>query len=125
MPADHDSLMEVEQALQRAQLASDVDALEQLLHNHLRFIGPDTGVHDKAEDLAAHQAGLVAFKSSTPVEFEVHAYGTTGVTIALLELEVEVSGELVHGTCRYTRTWLCEDDRWQIVAGAVVAVPAT
>jgi hypothetical protein len=121
--ADHDSLMEAENALQRAQLAGDVNALELLLHDHLRFVGPDTGVHNKAEDLSAHEAGLIAFKASNPVEIEAHVFGTTGVSIALINMEVAVDGELVIGAYRYTRTWLFEDDRWQIVAGAVVAVP--
>jgi hypothetical protein len=115
--------MQAEHALQAAQLASDVNALALLLHDHLRFVGPDTGVHTKAEDLSSHEAGLVAFNQSSPVEIEAHVFGTTGVSIALIELEVEVSGEPVTGSYRYTRTWLFEDDRWQIVAGAVVAVP--
>ncbi|MGH2959381.1 MAG: nuclear transport factor 2 family protein [Solirubrobacterales bacterium] len=123
MAADHDSLMEAEHELQRAQLASDVNSLELLLHDRLRFVGPDTGVHTKADDLSAHEAGLVAFKASNPVEIEAHVFGTSGVSIALIELEVVVNGEPVSGAYRYTRTWLFEDDRWQIVAGAVVAVP--
>lgn len=121
---DHDSLMEAEHALQRAQLASDVNALELLLHDHLRFVGPDTQVHTKAEDLSSHEAGLVVFRASNPIEIEAHVFGTTGVSIALVELEVEMGGENVAGAYRYTRTWLYEDDRWQIVGGAVVAVPA-
>jgi hypothetical protein len=121
----HDLLMEAEHKLQRAQLTSDANALELLLHNHLRFVGPDTQVYGKADDLAAYESGLVAFKSSNPVEIEAHVFGTTGVTIALINLEVEFQGEIEIGAYRYTRTWLFEDDRWQVVAGAVVAVPAT
>lgn len=125
MAADHDSLMEAEHELQRAQLASDANALERLLHDRLRFVGPDGSVHDKAADLSAHEAGLVVFKASKPIEIEVHTFDDTGVTIALIELEVEMAGETVVGAFRYSRTWLYEDDRWQIVAGAVVPAPAT
>ena len=75
MAADHDSLIQAEHELQRAQLGSDTDTLERLLHNHLRFIGPDTGVHGKASDLDAHEGGLVVFKSSNPVEVEAHVFG--------------------------------------------------
>ncbi len=121
---DHDSLMEAEHALQRAQLAGDVNALERLLHDHLRFIGPDAAVHSKADDLSSHEAGAVIFRASNPIEIEAHVFGTTGVSIALVELEVAIDGANVAGAYRYTRTWLYEDGRWQIVAGAVVAVPA-
>ncbi|MBI2691709.1 MAG: nuclear transport factor 2 family protein [Solirubrobacterales bacterium] len=125
MAADHDSLMEAEHALQRAQLANDANALERLLHDHLRFVGPDGAVYDKAADLASYESGLVTFKASNPIEIEAHAYGTTGLTILLVELEVLTNGETVIGTYRYTRTWLYEDDRWQIVAGAAVPENAT
>lgn len=125
MAADHDSLMEAEQALQSAQLANDANALERLLHDHLRFVGPDGEVYDKAADLAAYESGLVTFKASNPIEIEAHVFGTTGLTILLVELEVLTNGETVIGEYRYTRTWLYEDDRWQIVGGAVVADKAT
>lgn len=121
MAPDHNSLMEAENALQRAQLANDANALERLLHDHLRFVGPDGKVFNKAADLAAYESGLVTFKESNPIEIEAHVFGTTGLTILLLELEVLTNGETVIGEYRYTRTWLYEDDRWQIVGGAVVA----
>ncbi|MBJ7332033.1 MAG: nuclear transport factor 2 family protein [Solirubrobacteraceae bacterium] len=124
MTADRDSLLRSEHELQRAQLASDTDALALLLHEDLRFIGPDAGVHGRAADLAAHAAGDVVFRSSNALEIEARVFGATGLSIALIELEVEVGGETVRGAYRYTRTWLHEDGRWQIVGGAVVAVPA-
>lgn len=123
MAADHDGLMAAEHELQRAQLAGDVNALELLLHAKLRFIGPDTHVHGKADDLSAHESGAVSFKASNPIEIEAQVFGDTGLSVALIELEVEVADRLVIGEYRYTRTWLFENDRWQIVAGAVVAVP--
>lgn len=121
MAADHDSLMKAEHELQRAQLANDANALNLLLHDQLRFVGPDGAIHDKAEDLSVHEAGLVAFKTAKPVEIEAHVFGTTGVSIALIDLELEVNGNFAFGGYRYTLTWLYEDDRWQVVAGSVVS----
>lgn len=125
MAADHDSLMEAEHAFQGAQLANDANALEHLLHDHLRFVGPDGAVFDKAEDLAVYESGLVTCKVCNPIEIEAHVFGTTGLTLLLVDLEVLTNGETVIGEYRYTRTWLFEDDRWQIIGGAVVAVKAT
>jgi hypothetical protein len=123
MAADRESLLEAEHELQRAQLASDTNALERLLHNHLRFVGPHGTVFDKATDLSAHEAGLIEFKASSPIVIEAHVFGTTGISLALIEMEVVFNGELVISTTRFTRTWLYEDDRWQIVGGAIVDVP--
>jgi hypothetical protein len=38
-------------------------------------------------------------------------------------LKVDVNGAPAEGTYRYVRFWIFEDDRWQIVGGAVVAIP--
>jgi Domain of unknown function (DUF4440) len=116
---DLDSLLLAERALQSAQLASDVDALDQLLHPQLRFIGPDSNVHGKEDDLESHRGGNFNFLASEEKELDAHVYGSAAVTLALLALEVEINDEPVSGNYRYTRTWVWQDQRWQIVAGAV------
>jgi hypothetical protein len=40
-------------------LASDVGALDRLLHPELLALGPDGRMIDKAEDLAAHESGVI------------------------------------------------------------------
>ena len=116
-----DSLLVAERALQAAQLASDIEQLDWLIHEKLRFIGPDSNVHGKQDDLESHRTGRFKFLSSEEKELDAHIFGETGVTFALLAMEVESEGESTSGNYRYTRTWIWEDDRWQIVAGAVTA----
>jgi hypothetical protein len=116
-------LIVAERALQQAQLAGDVGELDRLLHDRLRnFIGPDTQLHDKEEDLESHRGEVFDFKSSTELHMDAQMVGETGITTALLALEVNLNGQPVGGNYRYIRTWVFDDDRWQIVAGAVVAV---
>jgi hypothetical protein len=116
------ALIEAERALQKAQLESDVDKLELLLHDQLRnFIGPDTHLHGKADDLESHRSRVFEFKTSSELEMDAQVLGETGITTALLELDVELNGQPVGGNYRYIRTWVFDDDRWQIVGGAVVA----
>jgi ketosteroid isomerase-like protein len=121
---DRDSLLAAERELQRAQLHSDVDALDRVVHDDVElFIGPDTNLHGKAEDLRAHREHVFKFHESTELEVEANVFDTAGVTSALLALKVDVNGEPAEGTYRYVRFWIFEDDRWQIVGGAVVAIP--
>jgi ketosteroid isomerase-like protein len=117
-------LLIAERALQAAQLTSDFDALDDLIHDDLRnFIGPDTGLHGKEEDLAAHREHLFTFVESNELSVDAQVVGETGITTALLALKVKIGDDTVDGTYRYIRTWVFEDERWQIIAGAVVAVP--
>jgi hypothetical protein len=52
------SVLLAERALQAAMLASDVEALDRLLHPELVAVGPNGQLIDKAGDLAAHRSGI-------------------------------------------------------------------
>ena len=50
-------LLSAERALQAAQLAADVSALDALLDDRLVAIGPDGARHSKEDDLAGWRSG--------------------------------------------------------------------
>lgn len=114
-------LLEAERALQLAQFESDVDALAQLLHDDLRFISPSGIVVGKQDDLKLHSSGELKFLMSNTLRTEVFVKDGAGMSFATLELEVESGGEKMRGTYAYTRHWIWQDDRWQMIYGAVVA----
>ncbi|MGH2906100.1 MAG: nuclear transport factor 2 family protein [Solirubrobacterales bacterium] len=116
------ALRAAERELQRAQLESDVAALDALIHEQLRFTGPDGIAYNKQDDLDAHRSGAIKFASSRERELSVEVSGETGVTRALMEMSGQAGGQPFDGAFRYTRTWLLEDGRWQIVAARASAV---
>lgn len=120
--ADRESLLAAEHALQQAQLSSDADALEGLLHDDLAFVSPGGVVVGKADDLRLHRSGALSFRASNALEVDAHVIGETGVTLALLTMEVVADGQEVIGTYRYLRTWVFDGDRWQVIAGSAVAI---
>jgi len=114
----------LEAALRAAQLAADVPALARLVSDDLLFTGPDGQLGTKAQDLEAHRSGVVRFRSHVPEELRMRRVGPDVVVTALrARLEVEVAGDLVRGTYRYTRVWTREGDgQWRVVGGHVSAV---
>lgn len=124
-PAD-DEIVEVEAEIRTAQLNADVSALDRLIADDLLFTGPDGRLGSKAEDLALHGSGAVRFRSHAPEELRVRRVGPDVAVSALrARLEVEVRGELVSGTYRYTRVWAREEGgAWRVVGGHVGPVPA-
>lgn len=121
-PADPE-IVGLEAALREAQLSADVAALDRLIADELLFTGPDGRLATKAQDLAAHASGAVRFREHRPEELRVRAVGET-VRVAALRasLAVEVGGEPVSGTFRYTRVWAREDGGpWRVVGGHVSA----
>jgi len=114
-----------EARLRRAQLDADVAALDALIADALLFAGPNGMLGSKAEDLAAHGSGAVRFREHVPEELRARPVGADVVVTSLrARLGVEVAGELVRGTFRYTRVWAREDGHtWRVVGGHVAAVP--
>src|SRR3954465_4991005 len=98
-------LLAAERALQAAQRASDVVALDRLLHPDLLAVGPDGRLADKAADLDAHRTRV--FKIAQ-VEGE-GPHGRTprraAVTFVVLRIRGTIAGDEVAGRMRYTRTW--------------------
>ena len=116
-----DEIVAREVELRAAQLAADVAALDRLIADELLFAGPDGQLGTKAQDLDAHGSGVVRFRAHEPEELRVRRIGKH-VAIASLRarLAVEIGGQTVQGTYRYTRVWAREDGRaWRVVGGQV------
>ena len=122
--AADDDIVALEAELRRAQLDADLAALDRLIGDELLFTGPTGELGTKAEDLAAHGAGIVCFRVHEPEELRVRAVGDAVRVVALrTRLTVEVNGTPVSGPYRYTRVWAREQGApWRIVAGHVSAV---
>ena len=119
---DGDSLLACEAALRRAQLASDVAALDRLLDEELVFTGPDGALYGKGDDLAAHRAGMIRITRLEPSEERVQRFGDIAVISVRMEMSGTFQGEAFSGPYRYTRIWRAGRDGWRVVAGHVGAV---
>jgi ketosteroid isomerase-like protein len=122
--ADDDEIVALEAELRAAQLAADVPALDRLIADELLFAGPDGQLGTKAQDLDTHGSGVVRFQAHEPEELRVRRVGAdAAITSLRARLAVDVGGQLVEGTYRYTRVWAREDGRtWHVVGGQVSEV---
>lgn len=109
-------LREAERRLQAAQLAGDVEALDELLDDRLLFtFGADT--FTKTDDLELHRTKTQVMTSLTEEHLSVLVEGATGVTWFLGRVEGTVHGAPFAARMRYTRTWVHDDSRgWRIIA---------
>lgn len=121
----HDGeIVALEEELRSAQLAADVNALDRLISERLLFTGPDGHLGTKAADLDAHDSGVVRFRSHEPEELHIRRVGAdVAVTALRTRLVVEVNGNVLSGTYRYTRVWAREEgEPWRVVGGHVSEV---
>lgn len=118
MGPDHDvdSLLAAESRLQQAQLASDVAVLDQLLHPALTFVGPDGSLSDKAADLDAHRSAVIRLHALEPDDVFAQVVDGVGVTVLTARLAGSYQGQVFDSRMRYTRTWVCGDGAWRVLA---------
>jgi ketosteroid isomerase-like protein len=114
-------IVALEERLRSAQLDANADALDQLISDDLLFTGPDGNFATKSVDINAHESGLIRFRKHEPEELKIRRVGADVAIVALRAwLEVEVSGNVISGTYRYTRVWAREGDgNWRVVGGQV------
>lgn len=116
MPSDLASLDAAETAFQQALLANDIAALDDMLHDQVRFVGPDGVTINKRQDIDAHRRGELVFSAVDQLERDTQVIDSVGITRAELRLVGTVAGDPVDVTLVYTRTWLPSAAGWLIVA---------
>ena len=115
-------LLAAERALQAAQRAGDVAALDRLQHDRQVAIGPDGARYTKDQDLAAHRSGSSVITELREEHVEVLVAGSTGVTFFTGTLAGTFGGQPMSARMRYTRTWVHDDDAgWRILAAHIAA----
>ena len=114
---DHaESLRAAERRLQAAQLASDVDALTELIDDSALYTGPDGNLYSKQDDLRVHETGHQVLTRVEEEDLRVLATAHTGVTWFLGTLAGTVGGQPMTARMRYTRTWVHDQAGWRIIA---------
>jgi ketosteroid isomerase-like protein len=121
--AAEQDVLAAELALQTAMLASDVAALDRLLHPDLLAVGPDGQLADKAGDLGAHASGIFRIDALDEEELRVLVRGDTALTFVVLRVRGAIADADVSGRMRYTRTWTNDGGTWRVL-GAHIAPAA-
>src|SRR3954462_10875326 len=112
-------VLAAERALQAAQRASDVEALDRLLHPDLLAVGPDGRLHDKTGDLEAHATGVFTIAELEEEELHMRVAGDTAVTFVVLRIRGTIGDKDVSGRMRYTRTWTRDGGHWRVIAAHI------
>ena len=118
-------IVQRENALLTAVTTNDVALLDDLLHDDLLFNGPDGRTGTKAEDLANYRSGGIHLTRAEARDRLVSVIGDDVVVAVTVTLEGSYLGFQVDGSYRYLRVWKQVDGAWRVIAGSVVALPAS
>jgi ketosteroid isomerase-like protein len=124
MPTDIETAIAMaEERLRLAMLASDSEALDELISSDLIFTNHMGQVFGKQDDLGLHRSGILKFNALDPSERQVKVSDEIAVVSVRMKLSGFYGDSPFTGDLRYTRIWrLSAADTWQIVAGHSCAV---
>lgn len=108
---------EREEALRKAMLSSDVVALSSLIDEGLVFTGPDGTVLNKAQDLSAHEAGLLKLSKLEFTDRCIKPVGDMILVATKANLTGSFGGMSIDGHYAYTRLWFRASGQWRVIAG--------
>jgi hypothetical protein len=120
-PSCENEIRVAEACLRSAMLTSDVQQLDQLIDNRLLFVGPDSRVYSKQDDLSLHRSGAQRVEKLEIEELLIETHGEFGVSTVLAQMSGTFNDEPFGGRFRYIRTWAKTPTGWRIVAGSVCA----
>lgn len=118
----HNEILAREAALYRAQLASDVDALDRILDDCLMFTSFDGSLVTKNDDLSLHRSGRLRITRMEPIESSMVHLGETSVVSAKMDASPVLDGSPMNAVLRYTRVWHKRSGEWRVVAGHMSTV---
>ena len=118
-----EDIVEVENQLFSAQLASNVNILDQLLHDDLLAVAPTGQIVTKEMDLNAHGAKMMIIEEASTVINEVKITGATAISIVTMKAKGKMMGTPMEGQFRYFRVWKRFDDTLKIVGASFMQLP--
>ena len=118
-----EEVVEVENRLFSAQLVSDVDVLDQLLHDDLAAVAPNGQIVTKEMDLHAHRSKAMVIEEASTVIDEVRITGDTAISIVTMKAKGKMMGTPLEGQFRYFRVWQRFEGTLKIVGASFMQLP--
>lgn len=112
----------LEAELRQAMLVGDVAALDALLADDLTFTNQNGVTLSKADDLEAHRSGALRLGRIDSFDQRIRLIEKAAIVVVRVELEGRYAGHLFNGSFVYTRVWLVNGDRAQVVVGHCSAI---
>lgn len=118
-----EDVIEVENKLFSAQLVSNVEILDQLLHDDLIAVTPTGQIVTKEMDLNSHRAKTMIIEEASTEIDEIKITADTALSIVTMTAKGKVMGTPLEGKFRYFRVWKLFDDKLKVVGASFMQLP--
>ena len=100
----------------QAQIHADATALDSIYGADFIGVGPSGKVRTKPQVILDFTSGDLKFQSITTDDVQVRVYGNTAVETGRSTMKGQDNGQTVPRDTRFTRVWVQQQGRWQLVA---------
>lgn len=118
-----EDVVEAENKLFAAQLVSDTDILDQLLHDDLIAVTPTGEIVTKEMDLSSHRAKTMIIEDASTDIDDIKITGDTALSIVTMTAKGKVMGTPLEGKFRYFRVWRRFDDKLKVIGASFMQLP--
>lgn len=123
MEITREDVVEAENRLFSAQLVSDVDILDQLLHDDLIAVSPTGQALTKKMDLDSHKAKTMIIEDASTVIDEIKIIDDTALSIVTMKAKGKMMGTPLEGEFRYFRVWKRFRDGLKVIGASFMQLP--
>ena len=98
-------IINAQERLRQAMLASDVSVLDELIAPESMFISHLGELLTKQDDLTAHKSGLFKIHELNPSEQHIQIHGEVAIVSVRMQVSGSYNSSPANGDFRYTRVW--------------------
>lgn len=118
-----ENVVEAENKLFSAQIVSDVDLLDQLLHDDLVAVAPTGQILTKEMDLNSHKAKTMIIEDASTEIDDIRIMGDTALSIVTMTAKGKMMGTPLEGKFRYFRVWKRFDGTLKVIGASFMQLP--
>ncbi|RKS23217.1 uncharacterized protein DUF4440 [Flavobacterium endophyticum] len=118
-----ENVVEAENKLFSAQLVSNVDELDQLLHDDLVAVAPTGQILTKEMDLNSHKAKTMIIEDASTEIDDIRIMGDTALSIVTMTAKGKMMGTPLEGKFRYFRVWKRFDGMLKVIGASFMQLP--
>jgi ketosteroid isomerase-like protein len=113
-----EQIIESETRLLNAIKASDIKALDELLHDDLIFNIPTGQTITKSMDIENYQSGVMKVSEILVSDQIIKSFDEISTVVMTIHLKAKYAEQIVDGKFRYLRVWKLFGNSWKVIAGS-------
>lgn len=115
-------ILKLEEKMVDAIIRSNVDVLDQLLHDELVFVNHLGMTISKKDDLAPHINGELKIAAIEISDQQFRHFGDTVVVSVIKKIKGSYLHQEFESLLKFTRVWKLFDQQWKVIAANSVTV---